>query len=172
MDILPKMAAAALAAACMAMPAQSASSFDRDALLDRGEVYLVALHDAMRAELAECHSRPCTAFISGRLRALENGAEVYTLPIAIEPETAKPIDAAVDAAYRETFSLIMSEAADREPEAVAQVQVSYETWVAAVVDEQGEAVMAQREDDWREAMDFFWRHEPDFEPALMSFNAR
>lgn len=172
MDMIAKIAASALTAACLAVPARSESSFDRDALLDQGEVYLVALHDAMRAELAECRTRSCTVFIKGRLRALENGAEVYTLPIAVEPETVAPMSPAVDAAYLETFSLIMSEAADREPEAVARVQVAYEAWVAAVVDESGKAATSQRAQDWREAMAFFWQDEPETRALLVSLHDR
>jgi len=127
-------ATAALTAASLAGPA-NAADLDRDALLERGEVFVVALNDAFERSATDCREMgdvTCARYFTSRARTIANGGEVYNLPIRPDADINAWMDGNPSYEYAETYALITSQAADVTPRAVARVQSAYEGWVLAM----------------------------------------
>lgn len=139
----------------------SAKAFDRDGLVQSGEVYLVEFHDRIAAQARHCErdrATSCASYFNHRLAEIEAGTELFVLPVAADDEIPSMDDrAALTRAYDETYSLITSEAADMAPAQVAEIQVAYEGWVHALAEADGmpNAWRAR----WEQAMDYFYQGE-------------
>lgn len=145
--------AAGIGLVAYAGQSDGAERFDRKARLASGEPFLVALHDGYRAAAALCgkaHDATCTNYFSERADAVgaadTNGADDALMPLHFEilAERAAARDPALTGAYEETWSLSQSEAADRAPYLVSQVQVAFEGWLQEAIE--GDAASAGR---WR-----------------------
>jgi len=130
-------------------------AFDRDALQEDGEVFVIALSDALIDRANDCLAtgdRGCAAYFKARAQQVLAGGETYSLPIPANADVSAWENNGPPAEYAETFALITSEAADMEPRAVASVQTAYEGWVHAVSG--GNARQAsQWHARWRGALD-------------------
>lgn len=125
---------AVAAAAALAMPA-TAANLDRDALIERGEVFVVALSDAFERSASDCREmgdRTCARYFTNRAGAIANGGELYNLPIRPDADLDAWMNGNPSFEYAETYALITSQAADVTPRAVARVQSAYEGWVLAM----------------------------------------
>jgi len=159
------------AAFLTAVASVPAEALDVEALENRGEFYVAALYGEYQTEadvLARSGEAEAASFLRGRAAAIEAGAEVFPSHPMGFTSLSDDQERVLTSAYDETFALAGSEAADVAPKRIAQVQVTYETWLIQSATH-GDAAFDQGWAKWGTALeDFIEWSEGEPNPALSS----
>jgi hypothetical protein len=148
----------------------SALAIDIDALEERGEYFVIALYTAYQEKagvLDRADRDEVAELLRGRAAAVEAGAELFPFHPMGFPTMDAEEDAALMAAYDETYALVGSEAANVAPNQIAAVQIAYETWLFEAGTHGARSEQGQNQ--WRVALEDFiaWSEDTD----ALSYNA-